>query len=492
MKLQKYFTLALGPILFIITLFLFSFFNYKQEGQMAAIAIWIATWWLTEAVEMPVTSLLPIILIPIFGIADAKTIASQYMDQVIFLFMGGFMLSYALEKSNLHTRLALFILSKVGNKPQNILAGIMLTAFFISMWMSNTATVMMLYAAVIAIVVKFKESVLSHNQIGASLMIGLAYASSIGGMATLVGTPTNMIFYSFYNSQFEHQNQLVFSTWFMLAFPIALLLAVVTFFCIRHHFKLQKIKPEINEIFFTHQYKSLGSLSRDEKIVGLIFILTAFLWFSRSDIVIGNFYFKGWSNLFLHKDYIQDSTVAILMASVLFFIPSCKNSQQTLLSWEDCKKLPFGIMLLFGSGFALAKGFELSGLSNLLAQGLHILGKQHFLLITIGMCILITFISEFASNVASIQLALPILLALSVSLNFPAISLMIPATLAASLGFMLPVATAPNTIVYGSGLIKAKDMYSIGLWVNIAGVILISIICYAFCDKIFHVNALLK
>lgn len=485
MKLPTYYKIVLGPLLFLITLFLFSKFQHFEEGKMAAIAVWVATWWLTEAVEMPVTSLIPFVLIPLLGIADAKTIASQYMDQVIFLFMGGFMLSYGLEKSNLHSRLALFILSKVGNSPQNILAGIMGVAFFISMWMSNTATVMMLYAAVIAIVLKFQENDLNYQPIGSSLMIGLAYAASIGGMATLVGTPTNMIFYSFYNSNFVHQNQLVFSTWFLLAFPIALLLGLTTYFFIRHHYQLQHIKVTVQDAYFKNKYKQLGAMNRDEKIVGLLFITTAFLWFSRSDLIIGSFSFKGWSNLFMHKDYIQDSTIAIMMAGLLFFIPSKKVSGQKLLSWEDCKKLPLGIMLLFGSGFALAKGFELSGLSDLLAQALHILSGKPIIFIVIGICIIITFISEFASNVASIQLALPILLALSVSLKLPAISLMIPATLAASLGFMLPVATAPNTIVYGSGLIKVKDMYRIGLWINIAGILLIGLISYFFADGIF-------
>ena len=485
MVLHKYFKIALGPLLFCVTYFLFSFSNHIQAGKMAAIAVWVATWWLIEAVELPITSLLPFVLIPLLGITDAKTVASQYMDQVIFLFMGGFMLSYALEKSNLHSRLALYILSKVGNSPKNILGGIMLVAFFISMWMSNTATVMMLYAAVTAIVLKFKENDLHYQAIGGSLMIGLAYAASIGGMATLVGTPTNMIFYSFYNTNFINQNNLVFSTWFLLAFPIALLLGLVTYFVIVKHFKLQKIKIEVQQTYFIDQYKKIGSLTRDEKIVGLIFMITAFLWFSRSDLVIGNFKFKGWSNLFVHKEFVQDSTVAILMATLLFFIPATNQKGTTLLSWEDCKKLPLGIMLLFGSGFALAKGFELSGLSQMLAQGLHALDTKHILLITIGICILITFISEFASNVASIQLALPILLALSVSLQIPALSLMIPATLAASLGFMLPVATAPNTIVYGSGLIKVKDMYRIGFWVNIVGIVLIAFMCYFFSSDIF-------
>jgi sodium-dependent dicarboxylate transporter 2/3/5 len=486
MKRSKIIKIALEPLLFVVTLFLFSKFNHYQEGKMAAIAIWVAAWWLTEAVEMPITSLLPFILIPTLGIADAKTIASQYMDQVIFLFMGGFMLSYALEKSNLHSRLALYMLSKVGNSPNNILAGIMFIAFFISMWMSNTATVMMLYAAVTAIVYKFKEHEKNHERIGASLMIGLAYAASIGGMATLVGTPTNMIFYSFYNANFNNHDQLVFSTWFLVAFPIALLLVLITYFIISFHFKLKKISLQVKQNYFIEQYQKLGAINKDEKIVGGVFILTAILWFSRSDLMIGNFHFKGWSNLFHHKDFIQDSTVAIAMATLLFFIPSSKNKDVQLLTWEDCKKLPLGIMLLFGSGFALAKGFDISGLSNLLANGLHVLNGKELFFIILGICLLITIISEFASNVASIQLALPILLALSVSIKLPALSLMIPATLAASLGFMLPVATAPNTIAYSSGFIKVKDMYSIGFWVNITGIILIATICYLFSPSVFN------
>lgn len=486
MKYKGILKIALGPLLFAVTLFIFNSFNHAQEGRMAAIAVWVATWWLTEAVEIPIASLIPFILIPLFGIADAKTIASQYMDQVIFLFMGGFMLSYALEKSNLHSRLALYILSKVGSKPQHILGGVMFITFFISMWMSNTATVMMLYAAVIAIVAKFKENNNSHEQIGAALLIGLAYAASIGGMSTLVGTPTNMIFYSFYNANFLNQHQLVFSTWFILAFPIALLLAITTYFLIRNHFKLHKFKTEVQHNFFIAQYQQLGALNRDEKIVGLVFLCTALLWFTRSDLDLGPFVFKGWSNLFLHKEYVLDSTVAILMATTLFFIPSKKIKGSTLLTWEDCNKLPLGIMLLFGSGFALAKGFEVSGLSNLLAQALHVMKDKNIFLIIIGICIIITLISEFASNVASIQLALPILLALAISLKLPALSLMIPATLAASLGFMLPVATAPNTIVYGTGLIKVKDMYRIGFWVNVAGIVIISLICYAFSPGVFN------
>jgi sodium-dependent dicarboxylate transporter 2/3/5 len=485
MPVTKLLKIASGPLLFVVTYFLLSYFNHAHEGKMAGIAAWVAAWWLTEAVELPVSSMLPFVLIPIMGIADSKTIAMQYMDQVIFLFMGGFMLGYALEKTNLHSRLALLILSKVGISPRRILAGIMLAAFFISMWMSNTATLMMLFAAVTAIIAKLNEQQTTHSSLGGALMIGLAYAASIGGMSTLVGTPTNMIFYSFYNSNFIGQQQIVFSNWFMLAFPIAILLLTITYWLISKHFSLHKIKVELSHSYFKEEYKKLGKAGRDEKLVGSLFVLTACLWFSRSDIMIGDFHFKGWSNLFVHKDFIQDSTIAIFMSLLLFFIPSKKEEGKPILLWTDCKKLPLGIMLLFGSGFAIAKGFELSGLSQLLASSLQVLNAENTFLIIVGTCVIITFISEFASNVASIQLALPILLSLAVSLHLPAIGLMIPATLAASLGFMLPVATAPNSIVYGSGMIQVKDMYRIGLWVNLVGIILIVFFSYFFSQAIF-------
>lgn len=485
MHVTRLLKIVSGPFLFVVTYFLFAQFNHAHEGRMAGIAAWVAAWWLTEAVELPVTSLLPFVLIPAMGITDSKTIAMQYMDQVIFLFMGGFMLGYALEKTNLHSRLALLILSKVGVSPPRILAGIMLAAFFISMWMSNTATVMMLFAAVTAIIIKLSENQSTPTKFGGALMIGLAYAASIGGMSTLVGTPTNMIFYSFYNSNFSGQQQIVFSNWFMLAFPIAILLLIITYWLICKHFSLQDIKIELAHSYFKEEYKKLGAPGRDEKIVGTLFAITACLWFTRSDLIIGNFQFKGWNNLFVHKDFIQDSTIAIFMAMLLFFIPSKNNAGKPILIWDDCKKLPLGIMLLFGSGFAIAKGFELSGLSQLLANSLTVLNAENTFLIIAGICVIITFISEFASNVASIQLALPILLSLSISLQLPAIALMIPATLAASLGFMLPVATAPNSIVYGSGMIQVKDMYRIGLWVNIVGIMLIVLFSYFFSSAIF-------
>lgn len=442
---------------------------------MAGVTVWIAIWWLTEVTDLAVTSLLPLVLLPVLGIMDMKTTSMQYMDQVIFLFIGGFILAFALEKWNLHKRIALNILARVGAHPSQILFGVMLTSFLISMWISNTATVMMLFPAVLSIA----QSTLSHEKstkkFASALLLGLAYAATIGGMSTLVGTPTNMIFASFYSKEFPLQPEISFAGWFIFAMPIAVLFLLMTFFVLKLFFIHKSSSLNYTKDEQVSKLKALGPLSSQEKIVLTVFVTTALLWFFRADIDTGFFKIKGWSNLFGNPSYIQDSTVAIFMALILFFIPAGDEKNGTIMEWKDAAKLPFNIILLFGSGFALAKGFEVSTLNEWLAGKLTgFKGLPPFIII-LGICLVVTLLSEFASNVASIQLMLPVLFSLSISLNMSPLLLMIPATLAASSGFMLPVATAPNTIVYSSGMIKLNHMWQAGLVLDISFAILISI-----------------
>lgn len=446
--------------------------------RMAAVAAWMVIWWFTEAVHLAVTALLPVILFPLLGIADSKTIASQYMDPIIFLFIGGFIIAFAIERWQLHQRIALKILMKVGTKPSRILFGTMLTSYLMSMWISNTATVMMLLSAVLAVIVQieqhFKEEEHSRKM-AAALLIGLAYSATIGGMATLVGTPTNMIFMREYTGTFPDNNDMNFFSWFIIGFPLSLIFLLSAFFVLKQLFIKKNSLLLLDNSYFTSAYQKLGTMGFEEKAVGGIFVATALLWFTRADIDFGVFKMKGWSNLFPNKEYLQDSTVAIVMAVLLFFIPSKKEKGKTLISWEDVARLPFDIILLFGGGFALAKGFELSGLSNWMASQLRFTAATNIYILILGLCILVTIISEFASNVACIQLMLPILLAIHKTMNVHPLILMIPATLASSLGFMLPVATAPNTIVFGSHRIRVKDMLKAGLILDIIGIVLITL-----------------
>lgn len=459
--------------------------------RMLAVTVWMALWWLTEVVHLAVTSLLPFLLIPMLGIASTTTISNEYMDPIMFLFIGGFLIAIAIERWDLHKRVALKILMIVGSSPARILAGVMLTTYLISLWISNTATVMMMIAAVTALIQRIEQDAHPADSAGQAkpqthklatgLLIGLAYAATIGGMGTLVGTPPNMVFYRFYEKSFPENHDMDFATWFSIGFPISLVFLILTFIVLRLLFVPKKgiavaLKDDstFKTSYFKEEYKKLGPMSYEQKIISVIFVFTALLWFTRSNIDFGSFTLPGWKAIFPKPENIQDGTVAIAMALLLFFIPSNSEKGRMLMSWEEAKKLPFHIILLFGSGFALAKGFETSGLSTWLAGKLYFMKDANPFVLVLSVCILVAVISEFASNLASIQLMLPILLPLVATLNVHPLLLMFPATLAASLGFMLPVATGPNTIVFGSGRIKAKDMMRAGLLINIIGILLIT------------------
>ncbi len=490
MNSRKKIALLLGPLLaFIIYASADLSPGNPMVTKMAAIAVWMAVWWLTESVHLAVTALLPIALVPILGIADSRTIAQQYMDPIIFLFIGGFIIAFAIERWNLHQRIALGILMKVGASPSRILFGIMLTSYLISMWISNTATVMMLIAMVLAVIVQienhFKEEHHSHKM-ATALLIGLAYSASIGGMATLVGTPTNMIFLREYQENFPMNNDMNFFSWFKIGFPLSLALLLVAFFVIKILFIKKDVSLTLDKDYFSAAYKKLGKMSYEEKIVALVFVSTALLWFTRADIDFGLFTLTGWSNLFPKMDYIQDSTVGIVMALLLFIIPSKNIKGRAIIIWDDVTKLPFDIVLLFGGGFALAKGFELSGLSTWLGSQLQFNSETSLYILLCAMCVLVTIISEFASNVACIQLMIPILIALQKTIDVHPLMLMVPATLAASLGFMLPVATAPNTIIFGSKRLRANDMLKAGFVLDLAGVVLIVIAMMIVGKYLYH------
>ncbi|MFM7015021.1 MAG: SLC13 family permease [Bacteroidota bacterium] len=473
--------LIAGPLLFILISNLHSPDpSHPEMMTMLGLVCWVALWWFTEVVHIAITSLLPFVFLPSLGIIDIKETAAQYMDPILFLFIGGFIISFAIEKWGLHKRVALKILSITGKNPAQLLLGIMLTSYFISMWISNTATVMMLLSAVMAIIYQLDHHYNDkhqHRKLSSALLIGLAYAATIGGMATLVGTPTNMIFYRAYLEAYPMQHDLSFISWFKIGFPISILLLIISWFVLKFNISKKESVIHFDISLFKKAYHDLGKFSTEEKTVSIVFILTALLWFTRADIPLGNFTIKGWCNLFPYPAQMQDSTVAIVCALLLFILPASEKGK-SILEWKDTSKLPFDILLLFGSGFALAKGFEKSGLSTYLASQLTFLNGVHPLLILLIVSLIITIISEFASNVASIQLALPILIALQNAMHLPPLLLLIPATLAASLGFMMPVATAPNTIVFSSGHIKTREMGLAGFWVNLAGILIISIVSY--------------
>jgi sodium-dependent dicarboxylate transporter 2/3/5 len=455
--------------------------NNKQITYMAGVAIWMVTWWFTEAVSLAVTALIPVLMLPVLGISDCKTVSQQYTDSIVFLFIGGFMLAFAIEKWHLHTRIALKILSIVGTKPSTVLFGVMISTYLISNWISNTATTMMLFGAVFALIQETKTYISTNREkFAAALLLGLAFAATIGGLATPVGTPPNMYFFKAYKQAFPENTDLNFLKWSAIGYPISLTFLLFTFIVLNFYFLKNKVKLEIEKAYFVNAYQKLGKFSWEEKWVFGIFIICILMWFTRADIEFGLFTFKGWNHIFVEPKFVDDAFVALLAAVLLFLIPSKKNRGEALLIWEDAKKLRYDIILMFGSGFALAYGFEVTGLSNWLAASLQTLKSVPQFFIILGICIIVTIISEFASNIASIQLAIPIMIALQKDLGMAPLLIMMPATFAASLGFMLPVATAANTIVFGTKEIQIKDMLRVGIVLDAVGILIISIMCYFY------------
>lgn len=469
-----------GPLVFLAILYGLDLEPGQPEvTRMAAITAWVAIWWFTEPVDLAVTSFLPFVLMPVLGIASPGDTAAQYMDPIIFLFLGGFILAFAMEKWQLHTRLALGILKHTGAAPSRILAGVMAAAFFLSMWVSNTATVLMLVPAVLSIIDHVRGEHKGDNgshPIAIALLLGLAYAATMGGMSTLVGTPPNMYFYSFYQRTFPGDASVHFTSFFLLAGFITVLLAAATYGVIRWRY-LRGHHGQLPRHYFRDEYHKLGRLNRDQRVVIALFVLTVIAWFTRPDFELGTMTIRGWANALGLGSRVNDGMVVITICVLLFMIPA-KTERRRILEWKDVQRLPYGIVLLFGSGFALALGFMESGLSDWLAERLEILHHVHPLVLLLVSGVIITIISEFASNIACVQMVLPIMVALGAESDLPVKGLMIATTLFASLGFMMPVATAPNTIVFGSGMIRTREMIRTGVWINLIGIVLISLIIW--------------
>ena len=433
--------------------------------------------WVTACIPIYVTALLPLVIFPFAGIIPMKELASSYMSDVVLLFVGGFLMAFAIENCGLHKRIALKIIAVCSASYSKILLGFMIASAFLSMWILNTATVAMLLPAVLAVLHQMGKS---GQKMAAPLLLGIAYASSIGGMATIVGTLPNAIAFSTYNDTYINEPELSFFTWMQFALPLAIILITVTFFVLKAQYMkgLGSLPISIDES--TQNYKALGPMSYQEKVVGILFVLMAFLWITMKEIDFGVFQFSGWSNFAFipEPSYIKESTIAIMFGVVLMIYPMPKN--KALLTWKDAEKMPIGIIFLFGAGFALKEVFVSSGVDSILGQELiHITKNLSPFLIVLLLCLVMTFLTELTSNTTSLQLF--ILIIIAVGASHPEIEplfLLLPVTFCASCAFMLPVATPPNTIVYGSGKIDSKTMLRSGLILNVLSVIIITCYCY--------------
>ena len=488
LSIKNIVALIITPVMFIVTVLFVDLEPGRPEiTYTLAIAILMAVWWITEIVPLAITALIPVVFFPLFGVMDGKSVSSAYFNHVIFLFIGGFIVALAMQKWNLHRRIAIKILTFTGSSPARILLGFMFASGFLSMWISNTATAMMMVPILLSIISKLGDYLdkkqLKKYSIG--LLLGVAYGCSIGGIATLVGTPPNLSFARIFQIMFPEAPEISFSAWFLYAAPISFVFFVITWIYLYQRFKPKIDKQKLKNVEFKSQYKELGKVSFEERAVFIVFVSLAILWLTRNGLALGTFEVPGWSALLKTPKYINDGTVAVAMAIILYFIPSKSKESSRVMDWNTTSRLPWNIVLLFGGGFALAGAFKESGLSVWVGDQLS--GASAFppILVILAICLTVTFLTELTSNTATIEMLLPVLAGMSVSIGVNPLILMLPATLSASMAFMLPVATPPNAIVFGSNRIRIMDMAKTGLVLNLVGAILITLFTYYWGTWIF-------
>ncbi len=465
--------LILGPLLFLVFYYIGPPATINKEAyHLLLIVLWMAIWWTTEALPIAVTALLPLILFPLFcydpaiefGMDISKT-AEAYSSKITFLFIGGFIVALAIEKWNLHKRIALHIIWLTGKNIPKIILGFMIATAFLSMWISNTATTVMMLPIGLSIIGQLKKNPntnkAENNRFAKALMLSIAFSASIGGIATLIGTPPNLILASFIEKQANVE--ISFLQWMKFGLPVSIFLLLLAWIY------LTKIAFNFNNKEFIYgkqeiaiQLKNLGPMKIEEKLVLLIFGLTVFSWTTRS-VIINHFFPK-----------IDDTIIAVSAALLLFIIPS-KTKNEKLMSWNDAIKLPWGILLLFGGGLAIASGFETTGLADWIGSQITLLDTLSLLTIVFLIVGLVNFLTEITSNLATTTMLLPIMASFAISLEVNSNLFLVATTVAASCAFMLPVATPPNAVVFGSGYLKVSDMVKVGFWMNIISIIIISL-----------------
>ena len=441
---------------------------------MAAVAVWMAVWWMSEAVPLAITALLPVALYPLLGIMAGKAVAPHYVNSIIFLFLGGFMVALAMERWDLHRRIALRIITRVGGGPSRIVLGFMLAAAFLSMWISNTATAMMMSPIALAVIKGVGADREGARRFAVALLLGVAYGCSVGGLATLIGTPPNPLLVSNLGLLFPGAPEISFAGWMVIGLPVAVVMLAVVWIVLTALFGLRGLGGLIERDVFERECAALGPASYEEKVVLVDFVLLALLWLTRTGLRIGDLDLPGWSALLPDGGLVDDGTVAIVLAMALFLVPSRARPGKRLMDWRTARRLPWAIVLLFGGGFALAKGFVDAGLSGWMGERLAGLSDLPPVLMVLAVCLLMTFLTELTSNTATTQMALPVVASAAVAVGVNPLLLMVPATLSASCAFMLPVATPPNAIVFGTEMIPIRRMARTGLWLNLAGALVIA------------------
>ncbi|UCD60038.1 MAG: DASS family sodium-coupled anion symporter [Flavobacteriaceae bacterium] len=468
MAINKKLGLIFGPLLFFIFTNLPNLIPENENANsVIAVALWMVIWWITEAVSISVTALLPLILFPVLNIMSITDVGANYGSPIIFLFFGGFVLALALEKVNLHKRIALSIIKITGTTPNKVVLGFMIATAALSMWISNTAsTVVMLPIAmsVIGLLINDEDGYTKNDQnFALSVMLGIAFSANAGGIATVIGTPPNSVMIGLLEN--EYNIEISFLKWMTLGLPFSLILLIIAYVVlVKWMFPNKQLQFNASKEVINSELKKLGPISGKEKMVLVIFGITVFLWIFRTLI---NKIFPGLG--------LSDTIISMLAAVALFSVPYNLRKGDFIIKWNDTQKLAWGILILFGGGLALAKGMSVSGIVAIVSNA--IATSEISILFTASLLILLMlFMTELMSNVALVAVLAPVVAGIAIGLEIPIIYLLIPVTIASSCAFMLPMATPPNAIVFASGYIKVHQMAKVGIILNLIAVLLLILV----------------
>lgn len=465
----------LGPLLFLaIVLFVDPNLIAPGATKVMAVGVFMITWWITEAVPNPVAALLPLILFPALGVMNMTNSAAPYANPSVFLFMGGFLIALALEKHKLHERIAINLIRLTGTSGNGIILGFTLSSGLISMWISNTATALMMLPIGVSVIQLLKRSgndeplTKGEKNFALGLMLSIGYAASLGGMATIIGTPPNVVFAGF-AKEFYNQD-ISFFRWMVIGVPLALITLFACYFMItRWLFPNNLPKIEGSELLISNKLKELGPMKKEEKLTLLVFAITSFFWIFQQPI-----------NALFEADIFNDTNIAVTGGVLMFLVPIDFKGDKFLISWDDTKKLPWGILILFGGGISLARGMESTGIikaiGNSIANQQGVSTWMMMLLLTVASVVL----TEFMSNVALVTIFVPVVFGIAEGLHLDPYILALPVTFAASCAFMFPISTPPNAIVFSSGHIKMQEMIRAGFWLDVICMIIIFVLSVVF------------
>jgi solute carrier family 13 (sodium-dependent dicarboxylate transporter), member 2/3/5 len=469
MEIQRGIGFFLGPIAFLSILF-FEFGLSEVEAKIIAIAAWMIIWWVVEVFPIYITAMLPMVLFPALGVMDVKQTFEPYASPIVFLFLGGFLIALAMEERKLHHRIAFGLIRLTGTKPKGIILGFMLATAAVAMWISNTATTVMMLPIGLSVVQLMDNQGMDEkyfSRFALLLMLGIAYAANIGGTMTLIGTPPNLVFAGYY---FEEMGvEFGFVNWLLIGVPVGATLLITGYLLLtKFVFPIANKKIEGVDALFESKWKALGKMQRAEQLVLTVFGLTVLCWVLIDPI-----------NHALGVKALNNTNIAMGGGLLMFLTPVNWKKGEFILHWESTKRLPWGILILFGGGLTLASGLEQAGIIDSVAQWVSSNVISSPIAICIGLTFLAIFLTELMSNVALVTVLLPVVFGIAQQTGADPLLLTIPVTLAASCAFMMPISTPPNAIVYASGYISVKQMMRAGIWMNLLAILIIVALCVA-------------